>query len=63
MDTPEDVAAAAAAQAQAEADEAERQAYYQAHAGVPAVAGGVSNEPLVLPLGPVSGVRGRARPS
>ena len=60
MDTPEQVAQIATAQASAEADERARQAYYTSHDGVPAVAAGHSNDPLVLPLGPVSGVHGRA---
>jgi hypothetical protein len=60
MDTPEQLAEVRAAQVQAEADERARQAYYSTHDGVPAVAAGHSNDPLVLPLGPVSGVHGRA---
>jgi hypothetical protein len=63
MDTPEQLAQVRAAQAQAEADAQARQDYYSTHAGVPAVAAGASNEPLVVPLGPVSGVHGRARAS
>ena len=59
MDTPEDVAVVAAAKAQAEADEQASQNYYQRNAGVPAGTVGHSNDPLVLPLGPVSGVHGR----